>query len=200
MHLYVVRHGETRWNVERRLQGRNDSPLTRRGLEQVESYGMLLRMELQGAPAVHLCSSPLPRARQSASILCEMLELPASHYSESELLVERACGSWEGLSWEEIEAKHGEGARSRWRQWDAAISEGGESLAQVHARAKAWLSLPRPDAPTIIVTHGVMSRVFRGAYLDMNEADTLALESHVHETVYALTRSTVRTLRSMVTE
>src|SRR5262245_21498679 len=98
--LYVVRHGETRWNVEGRLQGQQDSPLTMRGLQQAQRYAEMLRAELAGASPVHICSSPLPRARQTASIIRELLEVPSACYSESDLLKERACGSWEGLTWE----------------------------------------------------------------------------------------------------
>lgn len=195
MSLYVVRHGETRWNVERRLQGHMDSPLTLRGLEQVHSFGLLLRAELAGAKAVRVCASPLPRARQTASMLLELLEVPSVHYTESDLLKERASGSWEGLCWPEIEARYGADAHTRWRDWDVPAPEDGESLAQVSARAKAWLDLPRAEVPTIVVTHGVTSRVFRGAYLGLDAASTMALEGHDQETIYALERSNVRALR-----
>jgi broad specificity phosphatase PhoE len=196
MPLYVVRHGETRWNVEQRLQGHKDSPLTLRGLEQVQRFGKVLRAELAGVTEVRVCTSPLPRARQTASILLEMLSVPSAHYSESELLIERACGRWEGLRWDEIEARDGADARTRWRDWDAPVPNDGESLAQVHARAKAWLSLPRAPIPTIVVTHGVMSRVFRGAYLGLDGTRTMALESHDQETVYALIDANVLALQS----
>lgn len=194
MALYVVRHGETEWNVERRLQGRKDSALTQKGLEQAESYGRLLRLELAGVTAVHLCASPLPRARQTASILREMLGVANTHYSESDLLMERAAGAWEGMQWDDIEARYGVDARSRWRHWDACAADEGESLAQVHARAKAWLSLSR-TLPTVVVTHGVTSRILRGAYLGLDAAATMALESHDHEMIFALHSANVRTLR-----
>jgi broad specificity phosphatase PhoE len=196
MTLYLVRHGETQWNVEGRLQGRMDSPLTSRGIEQVRRYAALLCAELASATPVRICSSPLPRARQTASLLLELLGVPSAHYGESDLLAERSCGTWEGLRWDEIEAQHGADARSRWRQWHAAAGNDGESLAQVHARAKAWLSLPPVSSPTIVVTHGVMSRVFRGAYLGLDEAGTMALDSHDQETLYALSNANVRALRS----
>lgn len=195
MTLYVVRHAETRWNVEGRLQGRKDSPLTIRGLEQVQDYATLLRANLPSDGAVRICSSPLPRARQTASILSEMLGVSSALYSESELLVERACGSWEGLTWSEIEARDGADAHARWRQWHAAVPNGGESLAQVYERAKAWLSVPRSELPTIVVTHGVTSRLFRGAYLGLDPVATMAQPSHDQQTIYALYGDDVRTLQ-----
>lgn len=182
--------------MEHRLQGHKDSPLTLRGLEQVQRFGKILRAELAGATEVSVCTSPLPRARQTASILVEMLGVASAHYSESELLMERACGRWEGLRWDEIEASEGADARTRWRDWDAPVPNDGESLGQVHARAKAWLSIPRPPIPTIIVTHGVMSRVFRGAYLGLDGPGTMALASHDQETVYALIGANVLALES----
>jgi probable phosphoglycerate mutase len=196
MRLYVVRHGETQWNVEQRLQGRLDSPLTARGIEQVQRYARLLRAELHSEAAVRICASPLPRARKTAAMLAELLAVPSERYSESELLVERACGRWEGLCWHEIEAMDGTDARKRWREWSVSVPDDGESLAEVYARAKAWLGLPRSSQPTIVVTHGVTSRVFRGAYLGLDSSDTMALEGHDQETIYVLSGGAVGALRS----
>jgi broad specificity phosphatase PhoE len=186
MPLYLVRHGETRWNVERRLQGRMDSPLTLRGLEQIRRYGELLRDALPAGTEVAICASPLPRARQTAWLLAEMLEVTAERCSESELLAERYCGTWEGCKLEELVARHGDEVRRWYKQWERPIGGDGETLAQVQERARAWLRLPRSTPHVVVVTHGILSRQFRGAYLGLDPDATMSLESHAQDRIYRL--------------
>lgn len=186
MPIYVVRHGETRWNLERRIQGRLDSPLTLRGLEQIRRYGALLREVLPAGATCELCTSPLPRARQTASMLAELLELPRERCSESELLAERYCGAWEGLTLDELVVRHGDAVRQQYREWEARIGDDGETLAGVQERARAWLAAPRTASHVVVVTHGVLSRQFRGAYLGLDPVATMALESHAQDRIYGL--------------
>ena len=87
-----------------------------------------------------LCASPLPRARQTASMLAEMLELPRERCSESELLAERYCGAWEGMTLDELEAQHGAAVRQQYRDWGMRIGGDGETLARVQERAREWLA------------------------------------------------------------
>ncbi len=194
MPVYLVRHGETRWNLERRLQGRLDSPLTLRGLEQIRGYGALLREVLPAQLAFELCTSPLPRARQTASMLAELLELPRERCSESELLAERYCGAWEGLTFEELVAQHGDAVRRQYREWDACIGGDGETLARVQERARAWLAAPRATSHVVVVSHGIFSRQLRGAYLGLDPADTMTLESHAQDRIYLLNDGVVTAL------
>jgi probable phosphoglycerate mutase len=194
MPLYLVRHGETEWNVERRLQGQGDSPLTPRGLSQVRAYGELLRQRLAAAET-EICLSPLPRTRHTAALLAELLNVSADRCAASELLRERHCGTWEGLRREDLAARHGaEESRRLFRAWDVSIGDHGESLAEVHARAQRWLAEPRTRANTIVVTHGIMSRVFRGAYLSLAPSDILALPSHSQDRVFYLDAGSVTDL------
>ncbi|MDH5671018.1 MAG: histidine phosphatase family protein [Myxococcales bacterium] len=193
MQLYLVRHGQTRWNVERRLQGRTDSPLTLLGLRQVRAYAERLR-EMLGDAEVELCASPLPRTRQTASLLVEILELSSERYSESELLAERYCGDWEGQKLDELIEVHGEEVRAQWKRWDAVIGGDGETLAQVQSRARAWLDSKTARRPIVVVTHGVMSRQFRGAYLQLDPEATMALESHGQDRIYRLEDGAITTL------
>ena len=186
MTIYLVRHGETRWNVVRRVQGRTNSPLTLRGLEQIAAYAKLLKAELGTLDDVALCASPLARTQQTASIIAETLPLPDARCSESELLAERYCGDWEGLLFEQLLARYGESVRVEWRRWANRVGGDGESLDDVQARARAWLAEPRPAARTIVVTHGIMSRQFRGAYLGLPPEDVMKLESHTHDRIFKL--------------
>jgi broad specificity phosphatase PhoE len=66
--ILLVRHGETQWNLQRRVQGRFDSPLTERGVAQSHAVGQLVR-SLPDAAFARIITSPLGRARQTAEII-----------------------------------------------------------------------------------------------------------------------------------
>lgn len=97
--IYLVRHGQTQWNAEGRIQGSQDSPLTDLGLNQITCVSNKLKTCLQGTPSFF--SSPLPRARITAEIIKNNLmihnKVIVSHY-----LAEKNYGSWEGLRHDEI--------------------------------------------------------------------------------------------------
>lgn len=87
--VYVVRHGQTEWNVERRIQGQGDSPLTQMGLSQAKDLGKLL----QGVHFDAVFSSDLLRAKRTAEMIVLEKELAVV---TTELLRERAFGRFEG--------------------------------------------------------------------------------------------------------
>jgi broad specificity phosphatase PhoE len=104
--LYVARHGETVWNRDGRFQGRLDSPLTRRGLDQArrmsETLAQLIpRSERQGWTIV---ASPLGRAQHTARIIAGILGLAGAGMETEARLAEVDIGSWAGLDMAEIEA------------------------------------------------------------------------------------------------
>src|SRR5579875_3120410 len=71
--LYLMRHGETVWNCERRFQGRRDSPLTAKGRLQAQRMGEVLRRLGAGAAGWAIVASPLGRALETARIVAETL-------------------------------------------------------------------------------------------------------------------------------
>src|SRR6185436_18013972 len=83
--LYLVRHGETEWNRQRRMQGRLDSRLTPEGRAHARMHGRLLARETVG----HMIVSPLGRTRETAELILEGCEVPVTY---DERLVERHCG------------------------------------------------------------------------------------------------------------
>jgi broad specificity phosphatase PhoE len=93
--LYLVRHGETEWNRQRRMQGRLDSRLTAEGRAHARVHGKLLARESVSQMIV----SPLGRTRETAELILEGCDIPVTF---DERLVERHCGDWEGLTIEEI--------------------------------------------------------------------------------------------------
>lgn len=94
--LYLVRHGETDWNVERRLQGGIDIPLNHRGRQQATTAALLLSTR----PIDAVVSSPLSRAAETGRIIARYLELPPPDHDP--LLVERSYGPSEGLTPREV--------------------------------------------------------------------------------------------------
>ena len=108
--LIFVRHGETAYNAENRLQGQLDIPLNPRGREQARAVGGTLR-SLVGSEIDQLeadqafFASPLERARETMEIARDAMGLPPSRYRLDPVLKEISFGAWEGLTWREIEAR-----------------------------------------------------------------------------------------------
>jgi len=131
--VYLVRHGETMWNRERRMQGILDSPLTPRG----QAQALALAAALRDSEITAVYSSDLGRARETARSVCEATGLPLR---TDERLRERHYGFMQGLTWDEVEARYpGEFASLRARNPDYA-PPGGESLRQFRERVMAALT------------------------------------------------------------
>lgn len=141
----LVRHGQTAWNAERRFLGRVDLPLDAVGRRQAAALGASCPVRFS-----RVVCSPLSRARQTAQALGdELIEEPR--------LIEQAQGELEGLALAEITARYA----TFWATWLAASVDtpppGGESLADVRARALPAVldhaRAARPGAPVALVTH-----------------------------------------------
>lgn len=91
--LYLLRHGQTRYNAEQRLQGRCNSDLTDRGEAQATAMGARLRDVLDEPARWTLYASPLGRARQTALLVCQQLGLDSERIVWDERLVELNMGS-----------------------------------------------------------------------------------------------------------
>jgi probable phosphoglycerate mutase len=146
----LVRHGETEWNVQERIMGQHDSPLTPRGLEQARALGAAL-VRYQAAACY---SSDLPRAARTAAIIAEATE---HRVVLDARLRERAMGLFEGFTPAELEMSAPQ-ARADYRSggFDYVIP-GGESANQQLARTLACLEewAQRHAGQTVLaVTHG----------------------------------------------
>src|SRR5258705_6238599 len=95
--LYFTRHGETLANVERRFQGRNDTPLTEHGRMQARLLAAILGELLAGRPRPRFVCSPLPRARTTMELILDALGLPRI-YDTDPRLMEINLGDWSGLT------------------------------------------------------------------------------------------------------
>ena len=129
--LYIVRHGQTEWNVARRMQGRWDSPLTALGRTQADLHGRTLARE-GGVDAV--VASPLGRTRDTAERVNAHLDAPLRF---DDALMERDCGDWSGLTLDEIERAYPAEWRARADDPYHHRPPAGENLVDMEARVAA---------------------------------------------------------------
>ena len=154
--LYYVRHGETDFNAEQRLQGRQDTLLNARGRSQARECGELLRelfaRDNRSAHDFHYVASPLQRARETMEILRPPLGLPVEPYETDNRLMEISYGAWEGLTLPEIDARMpGMLAERESDKWDFS-PPGGESYRELTARIGDWYASLKQD--TVVAAHG----------------------------------------------
>lgn len=150
MRLLLIRHGETPWNRERRVQGcRSDTELGQRGREQAEKIALVLRKQRVDA----IYSSPLKRAVDTAKAIAQACGLEVKVASE---LREIDAGELEGLSQEELRKRYKEFWKE-WRESDPSFPlPGGESLEEVQRRA--WGEIERiierhPEETVAVIGH-----------------------------------------------
>lgn len=154
MRIYVARHGETTWNLAGRYQGRRESGLTALGVRQ----GFALAQAFsQAEPHVErIIASPLLRCVATAKFVAERCNLEVE---TDDRLLEIAHGTWEGRLRDEIAADDPLRYRA-WKEHPTEVAfEGGETLAQVHARWRAFASTFDASVPTLVVTHDAVVRV-----------------------------------------
>jgi broad specificity phosphatase PhoE len=154
--LYYVRHGETDFNLEGRLQGRRDTELNAHGRWQAAECAVLLQdlfaRDQRRTDELIYISSPLKRARQTMDLLRATLGLDPREYDIDARLAEIAYGDWEGLTLPEIEARAPGILAQRDRdKWDFA-PPGGESYRQLATRISDWYASLTRDA--VVAAHG----------------------------------------------
>jgi len=159
--LLLIRHGETQWNSQSRIQGHRDIALSERGLQQSQRLARFLRE--QAIDAVY--ASDLSRASQTAQPLADALGL-ALHLDAR--LRERGFGLFEGSTYAEAQANW-PNEYAIWRRRDPAHAlPGGESYLTARARVLQCLdeiARAHAGATVAIVTHGgVLDIVYRAAY------------------------------------
>jgi broad specificity phosphatase PhoE len=175
--IYLIRHGETTWNRIGRLQGQADSPLTLHGTKQAEAVGHALREELAGAP-FRFWASPLTRTRQTAAIICDVIEHDYETITFDDRLMEITLGDRDGYAgWRELARDYPEEAEIRRRDPWNFRHPNGESSEMLRERARPILAEWKAGGGIhVVVSHGVTIKILRGLQLTLNEADTFALD------------------------
>lgn len=169
--IYLVRHGETEFNREKRLQGQMESALTGLGRRQAQAMANRL-YELIGpnlSNAWRIVSSPLGRTQATAAFIAEKLGLTVEI---DKRLIEMSVGQWQGQLRDELQrANPNLFADKGW----IFKAPGGETFEDVESRVKDWLAeqAQTPDHNVIAVSHGMAGRLLRGAYAGLSRSDTL---------------------------
>jgi probable phosphoglycerate mutase len=154
--LYLIRHGETDWNRQGRLQGGQDIPLNDLGRAQAAEAAKRLAKLRPDHSGLDYVASPMLRARETMSILRATLSLGEDGVRLDDRLREITFGAWEGLTWPELTLQDCEGARARMRdKWNYVPPEG-ESYAMLATRLTPWLEGLTQE--TVAVAHGGVAR------------------------------------------
>lgn len=171
--LYIVRHGETDWNRDRRYQGQCDIPLNVVGRAQALRNGETLRAHLPALATIDFISSPLGRARETMEIVRAALALDPQAYAIDERLKELSYGSWEGQLQDELPRIDPDGWTARQRDPYRWRPSGGESYADLMQRTAAWSSSLVRD--TLVAAHGGVMRTVQAFIcgLDPDRVPTL---------------------------
>jgi broad specificity phosphatase PhoE len=171
--LYYVRHGETDFNAQARLQGRRDTLLNARGRQQAVECGELLRdlfaRDHRRAADFAYVASPLKRTRETMVILRATLGLDPHAYETDDRLLEISYGEWEGMTLPEIEARFPGALAQRNRdKWDFA-PPGGESYRELAVKMNEWYAALTRD--TVVAGHGGGVRMMMALFNVMSKEE-----------------------------
>ena len=183
--IYLLRHGETVWNREGRIQGQWDSPLTRTGIAQVEAMGRTLQREIGDPREWAIVASPLGRAWQSAAIVAEVLGLDPQGIEHQPCLAEMSFGAWQGKTYDEVDAAQPGIVAQREAELWSFRPPAGESYADLVARVTPWVGSLPGWVRLIVVCHGAIGRAVRGRYCDLAPEKIITL-SHRQDEFYRL--------------
>lgn len=148
MRIILLRHGETDWNQERRLQGRQDIKLNEKGLSQAKNVGGYLA-ETYGSSISSIITSPLNRAVTTAGIVADALSFPKEQIVIEPLFVERDFGSAEGMNYEQTSIN-----------FQSGQYPGMENLEELCLRARKAVAKytedPFAEQTILVVAHGAI--------------------------------------------
>lgn len=163
-HFYFARHGETVWNVENRICGVTDSPLTEKGRQQADELGReILRQQLRINEILY---SPLSRAADTALYVSKITGIPARREPR---LIEQNFGKWEST------ARNGEGFQKDKANFATSYG-GGESMLRLCQRIYNLIDeiKQEPDKVYLLVAHNGISRAVQSYFFDMSNEEFAA--------------------------
>ena len=170
MKLYFVRHGETEWNVKKKIQGKTDIPLNENGIRQAKELACQLVEE--DISVKHVYHSPQLRAAETARIAAEALHATCIPLDG---LVEMNLGSWEGSNWRVIERENSP-EYQEWRKDRRYVRTpgGGECYNDVVKRTLDAMEyiMKRENGDVLIVTHSACMLAFQ-AELNRTPLETM---------------------------
>ena len=162
LNLYIIRHGQTKWNVEKRMQGRKDSPLTELGVEQARK----LKHSLKDIKWDAIYSSSLQRALTTANIIRGDLTIPIIPLYG---LQEMCFGDWEGKLTEDIARQEPHKYEDFWMSPDLYVTSTGEDFFEVQKRVLKEIKRILEQHKTgnvLIVAHTVIVKLLMAYFED----------------------------------
>ena len=167
MKIYLIRHGQTDWNIQGKIQGSHDIPLNETGREQAR----LLAIGMASRPVRKIFSSTLKRAVETARMIGESQSVDI--YLAPGLM-EVEFGKWEGMTWDEIKEQY-PAEYERWNLNPVDVAPpGGETQADVLKRVassiEAVMGMTDKREDIAIVTHGA-TMAYIVAYLMRNHPE-----------------------------
>jgi len=171
LRLHFIRHGETEWNVENRLQGSLDSPLTRRGKETVKK----LKRQTDCIKWRVVYTSPSGRAIETASLLTNLDKV-----LRDERLKEMNIDIFEGLTWDEVKLMNEQQYYYYWHAPDKFSIPYAETFLDVEERVRQFLRDVKETyscGNVMIVTHGVIIKI---AEMIINKQNLASLWDRPH--------------------
>ena len=184
--LILVRHGESEWNREGRVQGQFDSPLTEMGVVQAKSVSRYLSGVLLKEP-LRIYTSPLERAFETASIIAEELQYPKEKIIIEQRLNDFNLGVIAGTyGWDKVAEMYPDLARMRLQDPLRFHPPGGECGADFEARLRSFLDDLQDDGITnLLVSHGIVNKFIRGIRSNLKGEEIIAL-GESQDTIYCL--------------
>ncbi|EHH1241752.1 histidine phosphatase family protein [Vibrio parahaemolyticus] len=162
--IFVLRHGETEFNADKKLQGHCNSSLTSKGCDQARRVGTTLKQYVENRP-FRVYSSTLGRALQTSQIVCEELNYSYENLNKEPRLKEFSLGEWEQRTIPSLEQE----VPNLLAQNDWYLQAPNcETYESVRERLSSWLSDVTHDEDIVVVSHGLTGIVLRGLLLGMD--------------------------------
>lgn len=171
--IVFVRHGETDWNIEGRLQGQRDIPLNDKGRGQARRNGEAILAAMPEAAGYDFVASPLERSRETMEIARLAMKLDPSAYHLDERLREITFGEWEGFTTAELRKSVPALVKAREQDKWGFLPPGGESYRLLSERVDAWLA--GITRATVAVSHGGVGRVLLRRFLDLDPHEAVTM-------------------------
>ncbi|HEQ3534827.1 TPA: histidine phosphatase family protein [Vibrio parahaemolyticus] len=162
--IFVLRHGETEFNADKKLQGHCNSSLTSKGCDQARRVGTMLKQYVENRP-FRVYSSTLGRALQTSQIVCEELNYSYENLNKEPRLKEFSLGEWEQRAIPSlVQEIPNLLAQNDWY----LQAPNCETYESVRERLSSWLSDVAHDEDIVVVSHGLTGIVLRGLLLGMD--------------------------------
>lgn len=185
--IWFIRHGETYWNAERRVQGQLESELTPRGIEQAHAQARLMRRILESNPPCFV--SPLGRAQQTAQIA-----VGGAGFATDARLADVHAGDWQGELRDDI-LRWNPGLETQTALEVFLSAPNGERFEAFRNRIQSFLD--ELTSPSVVVGHGLLGQVLRGVVCGLDRAEMGSIPNE-QGCVYVLSDGAETVLRNEI--